>query len=103
MPRPEPRLTRKALAGLEAIHRYIKQDSPESASATIERIISEVDRLVEFSISHKVVSRSRTRGNPIHALSVPPFIVYYRIDLPEQQVVILDVRHGARRQLRRFE
>jgi plasmid stabilization system protein ParE len=36
-------------------------------------------------------------------MSVPPFIVYYRTDDKRRSVRILTIRHGARRQPKRFK
>jgi plasmid stabilization system protein ParE len=89
---------------LRSIFNYIRQDSPNYAADTIARILDELDRLVDpFPVRHKIVGRSRSRGNPIHALSIPPYIVYYRVDHPDEQVVLMRVLHGARRQPSRFE
>lgn len=99
-----PRMNRRFERELRSIFNYIKGDSPDHASDTIARILDELDRLVEpFPVRHKVVGRSKSRGNPVHALSIPPYIVYYRVDAPDEQVMLMRVLHGARRQPKRFE
>jgi plasmid stabilization system protein ParE len=103
MDRPPPRLSRRALADLEAIYEYIAADSLENAATTIARILDEVDQLAQFRVLHKIVGRSRRMGTAVHSLTVPPYIVYYRVDAPDAQVIILTVRHGARQQPKRFE
>jgi plasmid stabilization system protein ParE len=36
-------------------------------------------------------------------MPVPPFVIYYRVLEAERIVEVLTVRHGARRQPRRFK
>jgi len=50
-----------------------------------------------------VVGRSRKYRSPIHARTVEPFIIYYRVDEQRRIVFVEDVRRGTRRQPRSFE
>ena len=96
-------LTHEAIAALENIAGYIRQHSPQNAALVAEKILDSIDSLATMPTRFKVVGTSRKRGSPIHAMVVRPFIVYYRVDQSTQAVFILDVRHGSRRQPRRFE
>ncbi len=103
---PRPRISKTALAELEGIFQYIERGSPQNAVEVIARLLDAIDALIELPpIRHKVVGRSRKHGSTVHALSVPPFIIYYRVDVREGQPepTVLTVRHGRRRQPRRFD
>jgi plasmid stabilization system protein ParE len=105
MPDPTYRviLTSDALADLETIADYIRRDSPQNAASMAENILNAIDSLAHMPAAHRRVGKSRKRGSPIHAMLVRPFVVYFRIDPDPAAVHILNVRHGVRRQPRRFE
>jgi plasmid stabilization system protein ParE len=96
-------LTADALLDLEGIARYIYQDSPQNAAAVAEKILDALDSLSSMPARFRRVGRSRERGSPVHAMVVRPFIVYFRVDHTPATVYVLTVRHGRRRQPRRFE
>ena len=96
-------LTNEALSDLEGIADYIRQHSPQNAATVAEKILDAIDSLATMPKRFKRVGKSRKRGTPVHAMVVRPFIVYYRVAEPPGAVFILNVRHGARRQPRRFE
>lgn len=96
-------ITNRAYRDIEAIFEYIQQESPQNAAKVIERILDAIDDLNFMPTRFRVAGKSRKRGNPIHARVMRPFIIYYRIDTSAQRVFIVEVRHGARRQPRRFE
>ena len=92
----------EALADLEGIASYIRQQSPQNAAAVAERLLNAIDSLDFMPNRFRQAGRSRRRETNIHAMVVRPFIVYYRIDLQPPVVHILTIRHGARRQPRRL-
>jgi toxin ParE1/3/4 len=96
-------LTQEALADLERIAGYIRQQSPQNAAAVSEAILSAIDSLSSMPARFKRVGKSRKRGSLIHAMVVRPFIIYYRVEQSSETVYILNVFHGARRQPGRFE
>lgn len=96
-------ITERALAALQEIFNYIQHDSPQNAAEVIERLLDEIDDLEFMPSRFKVVGRSRKHRSPIHARTVKPFLVYYRIDEPRRAVFIDDVRRGTRRPSRRFD
>lgn len=93
-------ITAEALADLEAIADYIRQDSPQNAAAVAEMILDAIDSLGFMPRRFRQVGRSRKRGSAVHAMVVRPFIVYYRAADNPPAVHILHIRHGARRQPR---
>jgi toxin ParE1/3/4 len=96
-------ITREALADLQGIFDYIQQDSAENAARMIERIMDEIDSLKTMASRYKLVGRSRKRGTPVHSMVVRPYIVYYRVDEQRREVSIMSIRHGHRKQPRRFD
>ncbi len=96
-------LTAEAFLDLESIAAYIRQHSPQNAATVAETIMEAIDSLALMPARFRRVGKSRKRGSPIHAMVVRPFIVYFRVDDPPGAVYILSIRHGKRRQPRRFE
>lgn len=96
-------ITDRALADLQRVAGYIRNQSPDHAAGMAKKIVDAIDSLDAMPGRFKRVGKSRKRGTPIHAMVVRPFIVYYRVDLIAKGVFILNIIHGARRQPRRFE
>ena len=96
-------ITSRALADLESISDYVSQDSPANAAGVIARILDAIDELEFMPGRFRLAGRSRKHGRVMHARAVPPFIIYYRIDESSRAVFITEVRHGRRRQPRRFD
>jgi len=96
-------ITAKALTNLESIFDYIVQDSPQNAMAVIDRLITAIDDLELMPARFRVAGRSRKHRSIIHARVERPFIIYYRIENDARTVYLVEVRHGARRQPRRFD
>jgi len=96
-------ITAEALSDLEGIARYIRQDSPQNAAAVAERVLKAIDSLGFMPGRFRRAGRSRKRGSTIRAMLVRPFIVYYRVEGRPAAIYILTIRHGRRRQPRRFE
>jgi plasmid stabilization system protein ParE len=87
---------------LRGIFDYIEEHSEQNAPRMVEQILNEIDGLTRMAMRFKRVGRSKKRGSPVHAMVVHPYIVYYRVEEAERMVFVLSVRHGARRQPRRF-
>jgi plasmid stabilization system protein ParE len=103
---PDPyrvNITYQASADIESIFEYIRRDSPQNASLVIARVLAAIDDLERMPARFHIAGRSRKRGSVIHARVVRPFIIYYRIDELTHTVFVVEVRHGARRQPKRFE
>lgn len=95
-------ITPRAGRDLEAIHRYIAQDSPVNATAMVTRIMDSLESLRRFP--HRTVAERERPGlhHPVRSLPVSPYIVYFRVLDDERIVRILHVRHGARQRPRTF-
>lgn len=93
----------QAVRELTEICAYIRGESPSNAALVATRLVSAIDSLEEFPQRYEVHEHRRDPRMTVHSMAVPPFIVYYRIDQVSSAVRVLSVRHGARRQPRRFK
>lgn len=83
--------TAEAADNLGAIVSYIELFNPPAAKRMAERLIALADSLIDFP------ERGRDVGNGRRELTVvPPYILRYRVEA--ERVLILRVRHGARRE-----
>jgi plasmid stabilization system protein ParE len=95
-------VTAEAFSNLTSIAQYIRQHSPQNAAAVAEALLNAIDSLASMPDRFKRVGTSRKRGTPVHGMVVRPFIVYHRVEADPPTVYVLNVRHGSRRQPRRF-
>lgn len=91
------RMTPRALADLEAISKYISEDSPANAAKFIQVLLESIDALAIFPHRYNVPRTGFVRGRQVRSMPVPPYLVRYRIDERRKTVHILRVRHGARK------
>jgi len=87
--------TAAALANLQAVRDYIKQFNPNAAAKVAAEIVATSNGLVTFPHRGRVVPRTKMR----EVMSSYPYIIRYRI--VGDEVVILRVRHSARRPTKR--
>lgn len=92
----------RASRDIVAICSYIERQSPQNASIVATGLIGAIDSLVLLPHRYEVYLSHQDQGKVVHSMAVPPFIVYYRVLERDKVVNILTVRHGARRQPRRF-
>lgn len=93
----------KASRDIVSICSYIEQHSPQNASSVAQQIVNAIDSLDFLPARYKVHEHRVDPAKTVHALPVPPFIIYYRVDETQQAVRILTIRHGSRRQPKRFK
>jgi toxin ParE1/3/4 len=87
------RLSKLALAELDAILTYIRAENPLAAARFEERIMRVFERIAQFPKStQEVESRPGVRRVPLVRY---PYVVHYGII--DGEVVILRIIHGARR------
>ena len=96
-------VTPEALDNLDAIVNYIKRNSPQKAAATIERLWNATQALSQLPHRCKVHRSSNRPERVVHSMSVPPYLIYYRILETPPIVRVLTIRHGTRRQPQRFK
>jgi toxin ParE1/3/4 len=82
--------TDRALADVEAITAYIGQFSPIASRNMASRLLAEGDSLELLPLRGRVISANRRE-----LTIVSPYLIRYRI--VGDRVLILEVRHGARR------
>lgn len=91
------RITPRALADLEAIFEHINRSSPQNATKMIRTLLDAIDGLNILPHRYDVPRVGYVRGRQIRSMPVRPYLVRYRIDEKNGVVLILRVRHGARR------
>ncbi|HMK80873.1 MAG TPA: type II toxin-antitoxin system RelE/ParE family toxin [Xanthobacteraceae bacterium] len=85
------RYTPRARDDLDAIHSYIKDQSPAAAAAVLKRIRTRIDRLADFPFMAPMTELEGIRGLSIGRY---PYKAYYRV--VDDEVVILHVRDTRR-------
>ena len=88
------RYTETALAEVDQIFSYIAGHSRSAAVSVRERIERTVETLAEIPEMAQVSDEPGVRRMPVRSY---PFVIFYALEGDE--VVILHVRHGARRPL----
>jgi len=83
--------TATALRGVARIYDYLSEFNPQAARLMADALLSAGDSLVHFPHRGRPVANSTMR----ELVSVPPYIIRYRI--ARDEVMILRIRHGARR------
>ena len=101
-PKFRTRMVARASADLNEIIEYIEFQSPQNASLVANRLADAIDSLEYLPRRFKVYRSSRDPARVIHSMSVPPFIVYYRVIDDQLVVEVQTIRRGTRRQPRRF-
>src|SRR5579863_8462370 len=81
---------------------WIERTSPQNASLVAQRLLAVIDSLDLFPHRYKGHEHRQDPAKTVRSMPVPPFIVYYRVDDVRRTVRVLSVRHGARRQPKRF-
>ena len=83
--------TDTALRHLDAIHRYIAQDSPAYAKRMIDRLTRRSQQIADFPLSGRMVPEYETT-QVREVIEGPYRIVYY---IKPGQIDVLAVIHGA--------
>ena len=81
---------------------HIAIDSPQNAVTTIDRLWRAMQSLQLLPHRYKIHEGRKDPSKTVRSMPVSPFIIYYRVDDQMHVVRILHVRHGHRRQPRRF-
>ncbi len=98
----EVNLTNDARVELDAVEHYIAQDSPVAAAKFVSNLIAEIRTLTYLPERHRIRIKSKLPAKCVRALIVNPYLIYYRVDDALRVVTVIMVRHGARRQPKRF-
>ena len=89
--------SRDALSDLDEAHEFIAEENPSAARGFIERIETLLESL---SVHPKLGRVGRVKGTRELVVTGTPFILPYATD--KRGILILGVRHGARRWPTRF-
>jgi plasmid stabilization system protein ParE len=92
----------RAASDLGDIHANVELDSPQNARSILSELIDAIDSLQHLPRRYRAVQGRRRPSKAVRRMPVPPYLIYYRIEERKQSVEIITVRHGARRQPRRF-
>ena len=95
-------LSTRAVADLQTIHPAIERESPQNAATVLSSLVDAIDSLQYLPRRYPIYQGRRRPSDAVRRMPVPPYLIYYRIDERRQAVEIVTVRHGARRQPRRF-
>ena len=87
------RYTKRALADLDHISRHIKRDNPRAAAAVGAHIEQAINNLELFPGAGMALQPKSVRR---FVVGKYPYLIYYLID-EDGAVIILHIRHGARR------
>ncbi len=94
-------LSAVALRELLEIAAYLQEHAPDAVDGVRDGITAAIASLKNLPGRFRVLAHSR-REKPVRMMVVWPDLVYYTVDDGQQLVRILRIRHGVRRQPRRF-
>jgi toxin ParE1/3/4 len=86
------RYTATALIEVDEIFAYLSEHNPTAAKRVVARVEQTIRNLATFPDMAQECDERGTRRMPVGRY---PFIVFYTVEADE--IVILHVRHGARR------
>lgn len=92
----------RASADLSQIYEYIALDSPQNAATFLQTLFDAIDSLANLPARHRLIESRPRIKRETRAMPVSPYLIYYHILEGEGAVRVVTVRHGARRQPRRF-
>jgi plasmid stabilization system protein ParE len=93
----------EAFEAMDGVLDFIAPQSPANAARVIDRLWESMQSLKDLPHRYSVVSGRRQPKRAVRRMPVGPYLVYYRVDDASRVVRILTVRHGSRRQPRRFK
>src|SRR5690348_11782837 len=92
------RITPRSSKDIVGICEYIERNSPQNAAAVARQLIDAIDSLELLPGRFRVHEHRRDPSKAVHAMPVPPFIVYYRVVDRHRLVEVVAVLHGSRKQ-----
>lgn len=88
------RFTKPALAELDSIFAYIHQHNPIAAGQVVTRVREITSQLGRFP---NMGQRKYKPGVRMITVRRYPYLIFYTVDNENDEVLILSVRHAARR------
>jgi plasmid stabilization system protein ParE len=86
------RFSSRARDELDAIYSYIAEHSPTAAHRVKSRVRDAAEQLADFPYMARNTDRANVR---VRIASPFPYLIFYTIR--DEEVLILHIRHGARR------
>src|SRR5436305_5398970 len=96
------RIMPRAANEIASICAYIEKSSPQNAAGVAQELLDAIDSLDILPARHRIHEHRKDPSKTVHAMPVPPFIIYYRVVERHEVVEVVAVLHGSRRQPRRF-
>lgn len=92
----------RALGDLERIYEHIALDSQQNAASFLLELLDSIDSLEQLPARHALIESRPRIKRETRAMPVGSYLIYYHVLEAQGAVRIVTVRHGARRQPRRF-
>ncbi|QOV88526.1 type II toxin-antitoxin system RelE/ParE family toxin [Humisphaera borealis] len=91
-----------AFNDIDRIVDYVEDRSHQGAASVIDMLWKACTSLALLPKRYKVFRPHRDPSQIVRSMPVAPFVIYYRVFDIERVVRVLTVRHGSRRQPKRF-
>ncbi len=85
-----------------AICDHIAKSSPQGSATVLGRLMDAAASFDELPSRCEIHESRKGPALVVRSMAVPPYIIYYRVDDAKWTVKVMSVRHGARRQPKRF-
>jgi toxin ParE1/3/4 len=95
-------MTPRAELDLDDIYNFIAKDSPPNAEKFVSLLIGSIHDLHTMPNRYGIYQGRRRSKRAIRRMAIKLYLVYYRVDDARRSVEIITIRHGMRRQPRRF-
>ena len=96
------RIMPRSADDIAGICAYIEESSPQNAAGVAQDLLDAIDSLEILPRRYRIHEHRKDPSKTVHAMPVPPFIIYYRVVERHHVVEVVAVLHGSRRQPRRF-
>lgn len=94
-------MTPRASRDLQRVYDFIYSKSPAGAESMQQQILDEIARLKDSP--HRNVVQTRAGAASVRSAVADPYVNFFSVIDRDLEVNILRIRHGARKQLRRFQ
>ncbi len=95
-------ISKRAGADLQRIFDGIATNSRQNASNVLRRIMASIDGLKD--VPHRtIVSGQQSQARPVRSLPEQSWMIFFEVHHDHHEVRILRIRHGSRRQLKRYK
>ena len=89
-------ISKRAIADLRRLHKYISKDSPQNAQRMVSAILDGIELLRSTPHRAPIDDDLSNSIRIVRKLPIRPYVVYFRA-VDEQKIVrIIHIRHGSR-------